>query len=217
MGYIIYLLNKSHHLLKTSQCFYLFILGVEFCGYILVWNLVSNWSQLSLKIWYPCDAHWSLVFIISGKLKLCKWVFSTFRKANTIKPTLVSQGAFRGGTQKRSCEEDWLSQWCDFIVHPTVNRVALCSLTTSMMELTHLFFWLKRNIFTTEMEPSCPAAWLKRKPSWLKPKQHNETKQHAAASSGTSLQGRQMDTFIFPDLFANVKIPVQALALQIII
>lgn len=67
------------------------------------------------------------------------------------------------------------------------------------------------------MEPSCPAAWLKRKPSGLKPKQHNETEQRAAASSGTSLQGRQMDTFIFPDLFANVKIPVQALALQIVI
>lgn len=42
MGYIIYLLNESRNLLKTSQCFYLFILGVEFCGYILVWNLVSN-------------------------------------------------------------------------------------------------------------------------------------------------------------------------------
>lgn len=65
------------------------------------------------------------------------------------------------------------------------------------------------------MEPSCPAAWLKRKPSWLNPKQNNEIEQHAAASSGISLQGRQMDTFIFPDLFANANVPVQALALQI--
>lgn len=78
-------------------------------------------------------------------------------------------------------------------------------------------FWLKIKIFTTEIEPSCPPAWLKRKPSWLKPKQNNETKQRAAASSGIFLQGRQMDMFIFPDLFANVKIPVRTLALQIII
>lgn len=102
------------------------------------------------------------------------------------------------------------------IVRPTANRAVLCSLTISMVELTHLWFWIKRNIFTTEMEPSYPAAWLKRKPNWLKLKQHNETKQHAAASSEISLQGRQMDAFIFPDLFANVKIPMQALTLQII-
>lgn len=149
---------------------------------------------------------------IFGKLKLGKWVFSGFSKVTTPKPTLVT-GCFQGGIPKGG----WEDQLSTAVVHPTVNRASLCSLTNSLIELTCLFFWLKGNIFTTEIEPSCPAAWLKRKPSWLKPKQHNETKQRAAASSGISLQGRQMDTFIFPDLFANVNIPVQALPLQIII
>lgn len=42
MGYIIYLLKESHNLLKTSQCFCLFILSVEFLGCILARDLVEQ-------------------------------------------------------------------------------------------------------------------------------------------------------------------------------
>lgn len=70
-------------------------------------------------------------------------------------------------------------------------------------------FYLRNGAFL-----SCSMAEKKAKLVKTKTTQWNQC---AAASSGTSLQGRQMDTFIFPDLFANVNIPVQALALQIII